>query len=81
MGFFSSNKKIYRDDFKRALRKISQLSPEERHYVEGVFNDSLKDGLSKYEIEKEISRLKHVSGDPLEPLEVKKIKEKLMGRF
>ncbi|NQV00669.1 MAG: hypothetical protein HQ537_00905 [Parcubacteria group bacterium] len=81
MGFFSSSKKIYRDDFKKTLRKIPQLSPNERHYVEGVFSDSLKDGLSEYEMKKEISRLKRVSGDPLDSFEIDKLKKKLLEHF
>ena len=80
MGFFPS-KKIYRNDFKKTLRKIPQLSPDERHYVEGVFNDSLRDGLSEYEIKKEISRLKRVSGDPMDSFEIEKLKNKLLEHF
>ena len=80
MGFFSS-KKIYRDDFKKTLRKIPQLSPNEQNYVEGIFNDSLKDGLSEYEIKKEISRLKCVSGDSMDSFEIEKLKKKLLEHF
>lgn len=81
MGFFSSSKKIYRDDFKKILRKIPQLSPNEQHYVEGVFSDSLKDGLSEYEMKKEISRLKRVSGDSMDSFEIEKLKKKLLEHF
>ncbi len=78
MIFFSSTKKIYRDDFRKVLRSIPQLSPQERAYVEGVFHDSLKDGLSKEELKREINQLKHNPDDPLDPFEVRKLKEKLM---
>ena len=42
-----------------------------------VFQKSLKNGLSEFELKKEINRLKYNYKDPLEPSEVKKIKEKL----
>jgi len=79
--FFPNVKKIYRDDFKKALRKIPQLSPSERAYIEGVFDNSLKDGLSKSEFKKEINQLKHNSNDPLDSFEVEKLKKKLMEYF
>jgi len=76
-----STKKISRADFEKALRNIPELSEKERAYVKGVFQDSLKNGLSKYEIKKEISRLRHNPNDPLDSFEVGKIKKKLTGHF
>ena len=82
MGLFSSSsKKIYRDDFKEALRKVPQLSHKERSYIEGVFSKPLENGLSEYEVKKEIGRLKHVSGDPLDSFEIEKLKQKLSEYF
>lgn len=78
MGLFSSTKKIYRDDFRKVLRSIPQLSPQERAYVEGIFQDSLKGGLSKEELKREIGQLKHNANDPLDSFEVRKLKEKLL---
>lgn len=75
--FFSGSKKIYKEDFKKALRGIPQLSQKERTYVESVFQKSLRGGLSKFELTKEINRLRRNDKDLLEPSEVKKIKEKL----
>ena len=79
--FFPNIKKIYKDDFKKALRNIPQLSPTEQAYVQGVFQDSLKNGLSKAELKKEISQLKRNSSDPLDSFEVEKLKKKLMEYF
>jgi len=79
--FTGATKKIWRSDFEKTLRKIPELSDKERAYVEGVFQRALKDGLSKYELKKEISRLKHNSSDPLDAFEVEKIKKKLMNYF
>ncbi|MFH1938291.1 MAG: hypothetical protein ABIJ60_02015 [Patescibacteria group bacterium] len=79
--FFPNIKKIYKDDFKKALRNIPQLSPTEQAYVQGVFQDSLKNGLSKAELKKEISQLKRNSSDPLDSFEVEKLKKKLMQYF
>jgi len=81
LDVFYSPKKISRVDFEKALRNIPELSDKERAYVNGIFQDSLKDGLSKYEIKKEISRLKYKPDDPLDSFEVKKIKRKLMEHF
>ncbi|MBU1255691.1 hypothetical protein KKE74_03675 [Patescibacteria group bacterium] len=79
--FFPNIKKIYKYDFKKALRNIPQLSPTEQAYVQGVFQDSLKNGLSKAELKKEISQLKRNSSDPLDSFEVEKLKKKLMQYF
>lgn len=79
--FFPNIKKIYRDDFKKALRGIPQLSQNERAYVESVFDNSLKNGLSKSELKKEINQLKRNSSDSLDSFEVKKLKKKLMEYF
>lgn len=78
MILFSPTKKIYRDDFRKVLRSIPQLSPQERTYVEGIFQHSLRDGLTKTELKREISQLKHNPNDPLDSFEVRKLKEKLM---
>jgi len=75
--FYSSGKKINRDEFKKALRGIRELSDIERSYTEGVFQNALKDGISKEELKKEIYRLKRNSNDPLDSNEVEKLKKKL----
>jgi len=79
--FFDSSKKIYRREFNKALCQIPELSDKERTYVSGVFQDSLRDGLSKEELKREISQLRHNSNDLLDSFEVEKIKKKLMEYF
>ncbi len=79
MGWlFPSNKKITKDDFKDFLREIPELSNKEREYIIGVFSDSLKNGLTKGELEKEIRQLKKNSDDIIESSEIEKIKERMM---
>jgi len=78
MGLFDSGKKIYRDDFERLLCKIPELSDTERSYIEGVFQDSLKDGLTEYELKKEIEQLRRNPNDEIDSYEIEKIKNKLM---
>ncbi len=80
-GLLDSTKKISRADFEKALRNIPELSEKERVYVERVFQDSLRDGLSKDELRREISRLRHNPNDPLDSFEVEKIRKKLTGHF
>ena len=74
---FDTNKKIYRRDFEKFLRDIPELSDTERSYIEGVFQDSLKDGLTEYELKKEIERLRNNPNDEIDSFEIGKIKEKL----
>ena len=86
MGIFDlifpdTNKKIYQDDFKKALRRISELSNEEKDYVERSFSDELKGGLSKFEIKERCRKLMHKTDDSLEPSEVEKVKNKLLKYF
>ena len=78
-GLLDSTKKISRADFEEALRNIPELSEKERAYIEGVFQDSLRDGLTKDELRREISRLRHNPNDPLDSFEIEKIKKKLTG--
>jgi len=78
---FDTNKKIYRRDFDKILKNISELSKTERSYIEGVFQNSLRDGLTKDELKKEIERLKRNSDDEIDSYEIKKIKDKLMGKL
>ncbi len=79
--FFSTTKKIYRDEFKKILRSVPELSESERAYTESVFQSALKDGLTKSELKKEISRLKRVLGDPLDSSELEKLKKKLLEQL
>ena len=79
--FFSESKKIKRDEFKRILQSIPELSDIEISYLQGVFQDALKDGISKEELKREIYDLKHDSNDPLDYSEVEKVKNKLEEVF
>lgn len=85
MGLFDllgiSDKKIHSRDFYKALWRISELSPKERAYIQEVFKDDLKDGLSEFEIKERCRNLLHKSGDLLEPFEVEKVREKLLKYF
>jgi len=74
---FDTNKKIYRRDFEKFLRDIPELSDTERSYIEGVFQGSLKDGLTEYELKKEIERLRNNPNDEIDSFEIGKIKKKL----
>ena len=82
MGILSFDiKKIYRKEFKEILRTIPELSKDERDYTYSAFDKALGDGLSKQELKREIQRLSHNPNDSLDPNEVRKIKEKLLGRL
>ncbi len=77
MGWFSSPKKIKRDEFKKTLKDIPQLSQKERAYVEGIFRNPSKKGLTKREIEKEINQLRRDTDDPISSHEASKLKQAL----
>ncbi len=79
--FFSDNKKINRQDFEKILRSIPELSDTERAYISGVFQDSLKDSLTEFELKREIEKLRHNLNDQLDSFEVEKLKKKLMSYF
>ena len=81
MGLFSSEKKIKRPEFRKAIKDIPHLSLRERQYIKGFFQDSLKDGISKRELKREMQRLRKNPHDQLDSFEVKKIKEKLTKTF
>lgn len=85
MGLFDllgvSSKKISRKDFNKALYQISALSPKEKAYAKEAFKEELKDGLSKFEIQKRCSQLMYKTGDLLESSEVEKVRDKLLEYF
>ena len=81
MGIFDSSKKIYYKDFEKLLSDIPELSDTELSYIEGVFQDSLKDGLTKYELEEEIRKLRNNPNDDIDVYEIEKIKKKLIERL
>ena len=74
-------KKIYRKEFEQALRSLPNLSHEEIEYLEGVFADALKDGITEAELKKEILKLKHNASDDLDAVEVESVKRKLFGEL
>ncbi len=83
MGIFDifssgSDKKIYSKEFRNSLRRIADLSPEERAYIEEAFGKELEEGLSEYELKKRCRELMHKAGDSLEPHEVEQIREKII---
>jgi len=79
--FFSDGGKIYREEFKQLLFKIPALSPQERAYVLGIFQDSLRNGLTKEELRREIEQLRKIHSDELDSSEINKLKEKLLENF
>jgi len=76
-----SNKRIYRKEFEQALRSLPNISHEEMEYLEGVFADALKDGITEAELKKEILELKHNTSDNLDAAEVESVKRKLFGEL
>jgi len=75
------NRKIYRKEFEQALRSLPNISHEEMEYLEGVFADALKDGITETELKKEILELEHNTSDNLDAVEVESVKRKLFGEL
>ena len=75
--FFSSPKKIKQEEFKKTVEGMKNLSEKEKAYVEGVFQDKLKDGMSKEELRQSVTDLKRNYGDPLTSDKVEKVKQHL----
>ena len=76
-----TTKKIYRREFNQALGKVSNLSKEERGYLNEVFKSDLKDGLSEYELKSRINKLHYNTTDSLDSYEVEQVKKKLLGEL
>lgn len=79
--FGESIKKINQKDFDKALKSISVISPEERAYLNEVFREDLKDGLTEKELKYRIEKLSYNYNDSLDSDEVQKVKNKLLGMF
>lgn len=79
--FTDTTKKIYRREFNRALGKASNLSKEERKYLNEVFKSDLSDGLSEYELKSRISKLRYNTTDTLDSYEIEQVRKKLLGEL
>jgi len=79
--FGGGGDKVYKKEFNQALRQLSDISIEERKYLNEVFKKDLEDGLSKEEMKSRIRELSVTYDDSLSAGEVKQIKEKFLGRF
>jgi len=78
---FGSSKNINKKKFNELLRKIPEISKQERDYLNERFKKDLSDGLTSYEIKKRIEKLRYNSGDCLDRSEVEKVRKKLLGEF
>lgn len=74
-------KALYKEKLKQILKEIPQLSLQEREYVIAAFSRYLKGGLEKWEAEKILKELKLNAFDILSPIEVEKIKQKILSVF
>jgi len=85
MGFFTSSKRISREEFKRALWKLRErgFSDTERDEVENVFRGDIHEsgdsaGISSRELKKGIQYLKHhKENHHLSSDEIKRLEETL----
>lgn len=73
--------KINKEEFKKILREIPSLSMKERDYLHGAFKHDLTNGLNKLELRRKIQNLEHNQADQLDHIEVKKVKDKLLGHL
>jgi len=79
--FGDDTKRIYRNEFNKALGQISDISKEERDYLNEVFKSDLADGLTGHELKQRIEKLRHNPNDSLEPHEVEQVRRKLLGEL
>jgi len=80
-ALFDSSKNINKKKFNELLRKIPEISKQERDYLNETFKKDLSDGLTGYEIKKRVEKLRYNSEDCLDRSEVKKVRKKLLGEF
>ena len=81
MSLFSSGKSLSKEKLNQLLYQISALSPEEREYVKAIFNKYSSGGVSVAEARKAVNELKFNYSDNLDPTEVERVKQKILGFF
>ena len=80
--FYNTGKKINKGKFRGALKELSDLSDEERAYVEAAFGKELSNGyLTETELRKRIEQLRKNYKDSLDSWEVEHLKKKLKGKI
>ena len=78
---FSPSKSISKSKLDKMLRGISALSPQEREYVKAVFGKFSSNGISRLEAERVIRGMRFNLSDSLDPTEVQRIRDKILGFF
>ena len=80
-GLTGDTHHISRGEFNAALHKISDLSEQERKYLNEVFSKDLEGGLTAFELRNRIENLRHNPDDILEPWEIEQVRRKLLGEI
>lgn len=75
------NKRIYRYQFNEILKKIPEISPKEREYLNRVFRKELIDGLTLWELKQKINQLRLDKKDELDQWEIEKVRKKLLEKM
>lgn len=74
-------KRIYRNEFNEILKHITDISNEERQYLNQIFDKDLIDGLTEFELREKIRHLGYNKGDILDQWELEKVKNKILEKL
>jgi len=73
--------RIYRYEFNEILKKIPDISTEERAYLNQVFQKDLIDGLTEFDLRQKINSLSYNQEDQLDRWELESVKKKILERL
>ncbi|HYE22130.1 MAG TPA: hypothetical protein VD998_00905 [Verrucomicrobiae bacterium] len=74
--------KIDRKDIDEALKNVRFINPKQREYLKGVLLEHRDfGGMSKFEFERSLRKLKEDHGDNISRFELRKVEEELRSLY
>ena len=74
-------KRINKYELNENLKKIPDISPKEREYLNKSFSKDLPDGLTEFELRERVKKLSNDKKDDIDQWELEKVKKKILENF
>lgn len=75
------SKRIYKYEFNEMLKYITDISDQERQYLNQIFANDLIDGLTEFELRDKINKLRYNQKDSMDQWELERVKNKLLEKL
>ncbi|MBU4205072.1 hypothetical protein KKE19_04430 [Patescibacteria group bacterium] len=81
MPSYSYERRVNTYKFNETLKKMPNISRQERDYLNQTFKKDLQNGLSAWELKQRINKLHYNKGDVMTPSDLNRVKNTVLKRF